>query len=321
VSVRVRPTELGWKALLLLVALEIAFLASSYNNLFFLLIVFCCALGALGVLWSLGNLRGLAVHHLEVPAAAADDTRTLVVELQATGRTVLGLELALLVDDDEVVNIGQLPAVTGSASHVVALTPRRRSLAKVSAVIATSRLPFGLFRARRRLPVEAELITYPRPATIEARAGSAADQIGELASPAGSRGSAVAGLRGFRTGDSMHDVHWKATARRGQPIVRELEPEAEARREVVLDRRCPPPVLEQALAHIACLVEHTKGNKACLIVHSQDAQFSVQGDGASVLQAWRWLAATSPLPSTAAPPPQRAGALLLPATADGDQHG
>ena len=79
----IRPTALGVKGVLLFVALELAFFATDYSNLFFLLLAFSSALGALGAAWSwqnLRNVRGFPCFHRE-PHPDADDQRSRLCPL------------------------------------------------------------------------------------------------------------------------------------------------------------------------------------------------------------------------------------------------
>ena len=92
---RIRPTELGWKGLLLLASLELAFLATSYSNLFFLLIAFCAVLGGLGVVWALQNLRPVRIERIEVRAGPAGQPRALQVTLTTGKRRCFDLAVRL----------------------------------------------------------------------------------------------------------------------------------------------------------------------------------------------------------------------------------
>ena len=55
----VRLTRLGWKGLIFYAVIQLAFFASAYSNLFFLLVAFLTLLGLLRVYWTARNLRGV----------------------------------------------------------------------------------------------------------------------------------------------------------------------------------------------------------------------------------------------------------------------
>src|SRR5687768_14066566 len=85
-SVRIRPTLLGAKGVLFLAAIALAFFATSYSNLFFLLLGFLCVLAALGALWAVANVRGVTVAVADLPQAPAGSARELRLRLGAAGR-------------------------------------------------------------------------------------------------------------------------------------------------------------------------------------------------------------------------------------------
>ncbi len=243
---RIRPTELGCKGLLLFAALAVAFFATAYSNLFFLLLLFCVALGALAAVWTAGNLRGLQLVRLELPLAAAGDERAVACTLRAQrARTDLRLELLL---ERARLPLGHAASVAGTAVVPGVLPAVARGVQRVRGVRVSTRHPLGLFVARIDLPFAGELVTHPAPrwATASRRGGGAGD--GDAAALHGHRSATAIELRPFRTGDALADVHWRATARRGAPVVKERERESAGARTVVLDRRCSDAELERGLA-------------------------------------------------------------------------
>lgn len=307
---RIRPTELGWKGLMLLGALELAFLATSYSNLFFLLITFCCVLGALGAVWALANLRGVAVTLVDVPPAAAGAPRSLLVELRARGRGALDLAVELRLGRT-VVEIAHRDHVDGVVRLAGELPARPRGVVPVTTLQLATRHPFGFFAARRVVQIPSlELVTHPDPRTAMAHGGRG--DAGERAAKAGDPASSIAGLRPFRPGDAPNTVHWPATARRGTPIVKERELEAGDRCDLVLDRRCADAPFESALATATglLLAAHAQGRSVRL--RSQGIDLRLPPDRAGAHHGLRWLAAATPLPPDAPPPPTAPGAVRLP---------
>jgi len=312
-AVSVRPTELGLKGLLLLAALELAFLATSYSNLFFLLITFCCVLGVVGLVGAIRNVRRIGVPSVVVPLAAAGATRDVDVTV-ALGGAARRFDLAFtLLSGRDRVELGWLPVAEGSRSHRFELPGRSRGVFTASTLLVQTRHPFGLFQATRRVPIAVEIVTHPDPA----RAGDASgaeDPAGELAL-AGAASPQVAGLREFRGGDSVTMVHWKATARRGSPIVKEREPEGDAHADLVIDRRCDGEALEDALATATAFVLAARAGGSTVQLRSQDVAIDVRATGDTARTALRWLAAATTLPADAPEPPRpRAGSIVLPAS-------
>lgn len=97
--------------------------------------------------------------------------------------------------------------------------------------------PFGLRSASRRVVPSARLTVWPKTFPVgpippfdseESFSGTASR------SKPGSTGE-VAGVRPYRRGDSLRRMHWGQTAKRGRPIVCELESVARPRVLLILD--------------------------------------------------------------------------------------
>ncbi len=97
--------------------------------------------------------------------------------------------------------------------------------------------PFGLFQQQRLIPVSHELVVYP-PAIDVSRirlplatmtGGSAHHPHVVVSSPS------VASLRDYQPGDPLNRISWTATARRGQMMVKELDPDPTADLWIILD--------------------------------------------------------------------------------------
>jgi uncharacterized protein (DUF58 family) len=307
---RVRPTELGMKGLLLFVALELAFLATSYSNLFFLLLVFCCVLGSLGLASGIANVSSVHLRSIVVPHGPADAPRLARVDLHTRRRR---FDLLLLLDGGgSLVPLEHVPLLAGPQALELEVPPLPRGVMDVSGVRITTHFPFGLFEVSRTFPVALEIVTWPAPAeapTAADRAEVPEDARQGAAAPAS---SGVAGLRPFRSGDAVRDVHWKATARRGEPVVREREHGAGDAIDVVIDRRCDVPALEKALARAVGLAFLAKDGDRAVRFESQGWSAVIPAAHAPPPPLLRWFAAAQALPATAEAPPARTGALRLP---------
>ncbi|HZN41986.1 MAG TPA: DUF58 domain-containing protein [Planctomycetota bacterium] len=313
---RVRPTTLGTKGLLLLGALEFTFLASGYRNLFFLLIAFCCSLGGLCLVWSVANLRRLAARLHEPPFAPADTPRPLRLELHCRkARVDLAVELRVRGEWTE---IAYAPTATGTIELDAKFPGLPRGVHEVQGMRVLTRFPFGFFRARLDLPVSATLVTFPNPDAADRDELGLDHHSSSHMAHAGQRSPSVAGLREFRTGDALADVHWKASARRGTPIVKEREIESGTGIEVAIDRRCAPEALESALAIATSVLLDRRHDERRLHLRSQDCALEVGPRRNGEAQALRWLAAATLLPPSAPPVPSTSAACLwLPARTAG----
>jgi uncharacterized protein (DUF58 family) len=307
--ISIRPSALGSKGLLLFAVLELAFLATNYSNLFFLMIAFSAVLGTLGAFWAYRNLRGIHVAILAVNPAACKTARAIELQLSSDARPRFDLVIELPLANG-FAEVGYAAILVTNATTTANLPGQPRGVQALNRLRVTSGFPFGLFVARASLAITGELVTHPTPAPMPAssRAGIQAGDHGALTT---GRGSALAGLRAFRSGDGLADVHWKATARRGKAVVKERERESKPAVEVVLDRRCDPATLESALSQLTSLVLAARHGSP-LRMHSQGMELLVDPDRGGSATAMRWLAEASILPSDAAPPPRRSGAMPLP---------
>jgi uncharacterized protein (DUF58 family) len=299
--VRIRPAELGWKGLALVVALSLAFFATSYSNLFFLLLAFCAVLGGLGAAWALQNLRGIEVLRIDIAAGAAATERPVKVQLR-TRRPRFAVEVVLR-QGRRSLPLGQIDALVDAVVWQGRLPATPRGIDSWQVWLA-SRFPFGLFAARVATPHRVEIVTYPAPKAATADTGGSASPRDEGMARCGGADAQVAGLRQFRAGDSPRDVHWKATARRGAPVVVERERSGALPRNVVIDRRSDALEAELAIAAAAVL---TSGKQP---VRLRSQGLDVRCDGAADRQAaaLRWLAAAGPLPRDEAAPLAMPGA-------------
>ncbi len=114
-------------------------------------------------------------------------------------------------------------------------TPHRRGLYRVDAVYLEALSPWGMWQVRRKQPAAMEIRVYPNlrrnddlKALRQGVSGShALRQIG--------RGREFEKLREYLPGDSLDEIHWKATARHGRPITKVFQVERTQEVYVVID--------------------------------------------------------------------------------------
>ena len=131
---------------------------------------------------------------------------------------------------------GEYPPETGQLSYLI--TGVRRGVWPLGPLMMRTVDPFGLaqreqsFGDTRSMTVVPEIFTL---APLAVRVGAA----GGTAHPSSSRlgqGSDNLSPRGYIPGDSMRRIHWRATAHRGQLMVRQEEEESSPDAVVVIDR-------------------------------------------------------------------------------------
>lgn len=123
----------------------------------------------------------------------------------------------------------------------VSLTPLRRGYIQLAGYTYHRLDPFGLFKQERTIPEPGKILVLPRLYPVEWRElnGSRKHHQGGMSSAAniGESGE-FAALREYRQGDPVKHIDWKATARSGNPIVRQYRDEYFSRYGVVLDTFC-----------------------------------------------------------------------------------
>jgi len=134
-----------------------------------------------------------------------------------------------------------------------------------------SRHPFGLVEVARPASAPFELVVHPQPRIGAAALAKGGEESGETSQSAiGPHGPQVVGLRPFVRGDALAMVHWKASARRGSPVVKEREPERAARRDLWLERSGPAEQFEARLAAVTGQLLAAVANQESVRLRSQD---------------------------------------------------
>jgi len=120
-------------------------------------------------------------------------------------------------------------------SSIGTLACDRRGWRHFGEVVLEARLPFGLFRRRRRIAVQGRVLVHPRWFHMD-RVGLIGANAGDSSSRRRARrGDEISGSRRYVFGDTVRDIHWKNTARTGRPSVKQYDAGAEDSVIVALD--------------------------------------------------------------------------------------
>jgi uncharacterized protein (DUF58 family) len=136
-------------------------------------------------------------------------------------------------------------------------TLSRRGIHHLSGLRLSTRFPFGLLR--RSIDVEAavDLLVYPALVPVSDIAlRTELLQLGEKQNATRARSGEFHGLRELRPGDDPGGIHWRTSARRGRPFVREFEEESGRTVVVVLETAVEPEAteaFESAVSYAASL--------------------------------------------------------------------
>ena len=211
----------------------------------YILALLVCVLGVLGQwsaavdenLWRLPAAALLVALVLEGFMARSRDIR---VERALPARGFLGVPLgselrvrnlspyALFMDSVESLPVAlDAPYETlhwrvppgGTASRRVRVVPRELGAHAWQTVRTRSLGPLRLAWWHRKLALPAELGVVPNSLSAEEHRAGTTDQ-GRYARPLTGSGTELMGFRDYRPGDPMRSIDWKATARRGKPVIR-----------------------------------------------------------------------------------------------------
>jgi uncharacterized protein (DUF58 family) len=134
---------------------------------------------------------------------------------------------------------------------------KRRGVYPNASVTLSCAAPYGLIRATRQLQLPGEVVVFPRVYPAEAPASAGTEMISGGKFRGARRvnsGSHFAGVRAWQSGDSIKQVHWKSTARRGEMMVKMFEEELGGRISLILD--CgeePEEIIDNAVRAAASL--------------------------------------------------------------------
>lgn len=176
-------------------------------------------------------------------------TSDLTIEMR-TGHASRPLKLLPLGFD------GPWTGVVTPARGRLPLIPMKRGVFTSVLVEVRSAAPIGLVWWRRRLLVELprpfEVGPRPIPVALEAPRGSD-DSGSDHGWVASAMADAVKTVREYHAGDPIKAVHWAATARAGEVMIKELESSVAPVLCIAVDLRGAPDAVEEAAARAAGL--------------------------------------------------------------------
>lgn len=298
-----RITRLGAKAFVFYTMLISAFYAAPYLNLFFLLLAFCTVMPLMNLWWAYRNLagvRGFVESDAPMPAGTSVAGH---VRLQCARRIRYHLGVDLRIADKIHRVLPDCELHPGETQRFDLTMPSlERGLHPIAIARVTTLFPFGLLELSRRLETRGALVVYPAPADL-ARYRDRNNSDGQGLGGKHAEELGPAGLREFRDGDELRLVHWKASARRTELVVREFEGDASPGMEVLLDLRTSGDRLEEALSLVTALALESQTRKEVFTLHTQDHR-GTYGEGHGAIEGLlTYLASAEGLPADGPPPP------------------
>ena len=313
---RQAPTREGWWFLAATLLVGAAAVDAGINLYFLTFGMMVCLLAA-GIGLSELGLSGLRVRRVLPPAVHAGTPYLMGISLENRKRRLpsFSIEVEDLIDGRPIEKrcyFLKLPA--GRVQETAYRnTMTRRGRYRLSGFRLATKFPFGLVPRARAVADADELYVYPAliPAPHSLLRGLPAHPApGKSFAP--SRQGEFRGLRAFRPGDDPRDIHWRSSARRGIPLVREKEDEETRTATVVLDNHAQaganPEAFERAVSEAAgiCVELAQRGFSVGLAVRGGEVRPAVgPGHAERLLRA---LAVIAPDPAPL--PPLRAGTVV-----------
>ncbi len=251
---RVMPTPAGAIFLLGIVAIGLAAINTG-NNLLYLLMGALLGTVAVSGWMSERTLRGLEVRRRLPRGMGAGPSVRIRYEVRNGKGRLPSFDVRIRENDlPGEAYVARLDA--GGATTVRSEgTGLERGVYPLHVLTLSTTFPFGFVRKERDVRLRDELVVWPRsdrPVRIPSVAASAASRRGAMTgrAPLGHRGE-YRGLREYRPGDDLRDVHWKKSAAAPHTVVREYEPEAGWEVLIHLDTSHEPGGAAEAAAELA----------------------------------------------------------------------
>lgn len=226
-SLQIHVTLAGW--LFLLTSLLVG-LAAVRSHMPVMFIIFGVMLGVVFIssLLSRAMIRGVNVQRELPPRAWQCETLNFGYFVR-NGRS----RLACLGLHIEEIAPGGLEDASGYCVH---LPPRtvfragsrlavyRRGRLRLASIRTSTQFPFGLLNCMQKIPQPTDLVVWPAKGTLQADLLRRGASHSSSAPPSRTQGGQdeFFGLREYRQGDNPRWIHWRRTASRGEPVVREM---------------------------------------------------------------------------------------------------
>jgi uncharacterized protein (DUF58 family) len=191
-----------------------------------------------GALFPLSMVRGLHVERRAPPEAFVGDEVPVDLMVENHAR---GTRLSVVIRDPQVAPTAVFVPAIRAGEQMSIRTVRlatRRGVVEAAPVEIASTAPFGMAEARRTIGSSGRIVIFPRVVPLDAlRFFEGAADRSSLLGPGAQRGDGqeFLGVRDYRHGDSLRNVHWPSTARRGTLVVKEMELERPGSLLIIVD--------------------------------------------------------------------------------------
>jgi uncharacterized protein (DUF58 family) len=184
-----------------------------------------------------------------LPALFEGDHMELEMRIETTGASRGPAWIAGRLGTDEVKAATAVVPRAGWRKTAISGALPRGPLDATSWVIGSSD-PLGLFGSRRA-HADAEIALVLPRFTLLAGSRQVREQEASLTAPHAGSGTELFGVREYTPGDPLRRIHWPATARRGELVVREYEPPGALTLGIYCDPEPPNREVGDQIARIA----------------------------------------------------------------------
>jgi uncharacterized protein (DUF58 family) len=199
----------------------------------------------LGVSWPWLSMKGLSCELKFDESRSVEGEPTIIsldivnrLPIPAFGLMIQGQFLQDLNHEDDIIAVGLKRAAGWSVSNFKwSLAPKRRGQLPTECPLLVTGFPFGLYQISKPVKVVGSTIVWPQCSDVETLTETVGKQFAINASAsrqAGNDGDTI-GVRDYRYGDSIRNIHWSHTARHNRLIIREKQSLTQTPIRVVLD--------------------------------------------------------------------------------------
>jgi len=262
----------------ILISLGVGFAAvNTGNNLLYLVLAMLLSLIIASGFLSEWGIKGLAIKRTFPPYIFAQTPCSILVQVTNHKRYLpsFSLELEEEIDGEKRGGLAYLFRVGArkTQTQVYRLSFPRRGIHRLQDPHLLTRFPFGFFIKGALTKEIREVLAYPHLLPREELLWEQAHGDESVRSrPQKGRGEEIFAVREYLPGDTSRDIHWRSTAKRAQPVVKEYERPGAKRVHIVLDTSVPNKttaadlaLFEQRVSRAASLAYHLSMQQDCLV--------------------------------------------------------
>jgi uncharacterized protein (DUF58 family) len=273
----------------ILISLGVGFAAvNTGNNLLYLVLAMLLSLIIASGFLSEWGIRGLTIKRTFPPYIFAQTPCSILVQVTNHKRYLasFSLELEEEIDGEKKGGLAYLFRVGArkTQTQVYRLSFPRRGMHRLQDPHLLTRFPFGFFIKGALSKETRDVLAYPHLLPREELAWEQAHGDESTRSrPHKGRGEEIFAVREYLPGDTSRDIHWRSTAKRAEPVVKEYERPGAKKVHIVLDSAVP----HKATASDLALFEQRVSQAASLAYHLSMKQDYLVGltVGAEVIPA------------------------------------